>query len=928
MTTSPKSPAQLIKLATLDDFDDNVATVSFSPRSQEAIYSLGFEPNELLKRSVDNLPVLPGETKEFLDRRRQHYERKRQAKVEECKKRRQEIISHGGFVSSGHDSPPSPMSTRSSSGPGTPVSESTDKVSHAIAEEKRRAEKMLQRQRKELFTMVMAEVKRQQAEEASRKTVEMSEKRAQEEARRRLERQKEWEAAMKRAQEDKLEQEREHQKQIARQNAEAHADLQRQIEKQKEEERKRKKDLERQAQEREKKKAEFQADIEAKQKAHEDMVRAKQKQLEESDRQRREFLERQRKELLDQAEALREKFRQRFETNMKNQDQIREQKRQEFERRSQLAEERKRMFEEQRDKQRQQAKEKSLEKDMLIQRVREQADANLQNRIETAKAREEAVRKRLQEREEQHKQEEEERKEQEKEKQAKRQEVFHHNLQLLEQRIKTIETKRKEIDERNQLASELLSQKIQDRQMEERLLKEDREEHVRRILRIKDYRRTKLLEKISSDMQRVDDMKNQQKRLTEERMKMKHDSDIAREHLMHSFEKLFHKGVTMTELLSGPKAAELAKLGITADMIQSVLANDAKPGLPPATPPRKLLAAGSASGPLALPAGTGSGSGSGQLSHREGDASAGPAAPPPATDSTQSSAAPVPAPTSTTTTFPAISPKKKTAAAQPRALPPGEAEAMTTMHLPQTLKSSTSRPAAAAAAKKPKTRKKPAPKQNTLVAEPIAPAPAAAAAATHAPAAQPAAAAASSEPDESSVVVAPGHPVSAPGTANPAAATAASHNGTVHVLRATARHTLNPGNKASSGSNPYRRPTKEKKKKKKNRTNKGTGRAGGPRHLDRAEAQALIDKLASEQNEFLLRLLEKEQTKEAEREQIYSMVQDEAERKRLDKIFGVERAKASELIKAITKEHERVLAQRMVEYGLVSHDVEQMLASP
>ncbi len=64
-------------------------------------------------------------------------------------------------------------------------------------------------------------------------------------------------------------------------------------------------------------------------------------------------------------------------------------------------------------------------------------------------------------------------------------------------------------------------------------------------------------------------------------------------------------------------------------------------------------------------------------------------------------------------------------------------------------------------------------------------------------------------------------------------------------------------------------------------------------------------------------LLEKEQANENERQRIYASVSDEAERQRLDKIFGIERAKASEIIRAITKEHEATLALKMEQLGLL-----------
>ena len=49
----------------------------------------------------------------------------------------------------------------------------------------------------------------------------------------------------------------------------------------------------------------------------------------------------------------------------------------------------------------------------------------------------------------------------------------------------------------------------------------------------------------------------------------------------------------------------------------------------------------------------------------------------------------------------------------------------------------------------------------------------------------------------------------------------------------------------------------------------------------------------------------------------FDFVQDEEERRRLDRVFGLERAKSSQRIMRITEEHEMVLANRMAEEGLI-----------
>ena len=63
-------------------------------------------------------------------------------------------------------------------------------------------------------------------------------------------------------------------------------------------------------------------------------------------------------------------------------------------------------------------------------------------------------------------------------------------------------------------------------------------------------------------------------------------------------------------------------------------------------------------------------------------------------------------------------------------------------------------------------------------------------------------------------------------------------------------------------------------------------------------------------------ILEEEQRNEAERENQLRQITDENERKRLEKIFGIERAKASERIVNTSAMHEQKLYKEMKRLGL------------
>lgn len=71
---------------------------------------------------------------------------------------------------------------------------------------------------------------------------------------------------------------------------------------------------------------------------------------------------------------------------------------------------------------------------------------------------------------------------------------------------------------------------------------------------------------------------------------------------------------------------------------------------------------------------------------------------------------------------------------------------------------------------------------------------------------------------------------------------------------------------------------------------------------------------------YLLMLLEKEQSNESERVRLLAAIDNVGDQRRLEKIFAIERAKAAAVIKAVTREHERALALKMEQLGLIEDD--------
>lgn len=75
-------------------------------------------------------------------------------------------------------------------------------------------------------------------------------------------------------------------------------------------------------------------------------------------------------------------------------------------------------------------------------------------------------------------------------------------------------------------------------------------------------------------------------------------------------------------------------------------------------------------------------------------------------------------------------------------------------------------------------------------------------------------------------------------------------------------------------------------------------------------SEGALEELRRKQNEELLQILEEEQRAEDEREATLAQVDDPSQRKRLEKIFGVERAKANDRIINITAQHELALQMK------------------
>lgn len=86
--------------------------------------------------------------------------------------------------------------------------------------------------------------------------------------------------------------------------------------------------------------------------------------------------------------------------------------------------------------------------------------------------------------------------------------------------------------------------------------------------------------------------------------------------------------------------------------------------------------------------------------------------------------------------------------------------------------------------------------------------------------------------------------------------------------------------------------------------------------MSKTEAKQIIMRRRDQLNMELMEVLEQETAAESQREQQLKQTSDELERRRLEKIFGIERAKASERIISTSDRHDNILRQEMASLGL------------
>lgn len=856
------------RFVTVDDFDEESDPCNItSPRSLEACEATGIVPEELIKRGFDYFREqaklargIEGQ-EHFIRKRSEHFEQKRLKKLQVVRQQRQELIKHE-----------------------RERAEAEKEDLNAVLEmERRNLEKMKERQKKELQILLAYELKRQQVEEQNRKNMEIARQREEKQREEQLQRMKEWEVHQRRTLEEKMQKQLEEEEEarrtadrITRENSQKEQELQ-----EKEEQAKRElaaRNARRMEQRRLKRIA-----VERKNLAMQRALIKRREEMEKQEEERLQKLEDQRIQAATEARAELERKKEKFEATQLNNQRLLEEKREAFVAKERFAEERMFEFELARAKEQEENRRRAQEKTEHLKRVKEKSDELIQLEIERALEKEEAVNERLAQREREQEEQRRVQKQLDRMKAEERKDAIQRALMMEMERANQIEQKRAVSDERTQQAMREMQERIMLKQAQDKLLQEDRKEHALRMKRIQEYETRKLTQRIESDSQRVAQMKAEQEQNAEMRRRMRDQGTQQRALIMEKFD-VIKNSINLEDISGAAEGAyeiDLRQYGIDVDMKLTInlSALNAKEGVPrfekeekPEKPKKEKKKKDS---PKAT---------------SEGNAS-------PNTQQQESTAA-------------KSTPRDKDKAEEQQAEEQAKKEKQLRKENKRKKKEKQQREKQQREEQERQEQEEQKRNQNFdeyQSSEESDDTEAVKLDRTRArPTSQPRQMASSASTQQLPSAARRG----VPNQRSPMMSTSRS---TDNLRRDKQQNLAKTYNSGAPFAKTKRIPQQQRHKQKKQEPTQQLRR---PRPIiNQADAEQIIENLAAEQNGYLLMLLERERANEAERERIYEAATED-KRKTLDHIFGLERAKASQIIKQISREHEESLAIKMQELGL------------
>ena len=524
----------------LENFNEHApACLINSPRSLAAMKRLGISGSELLFRPPSHRSFVEGvdaQTAELLpdyvNRRYNHYEHKRQAKVRALREEREADIqqANGGQMvlhSSAHHGADSAL-----------IAQARERASTALEMEKEEIARMQQRLFTKLNNTLAFEIRRAQTLDKAQAKVDYAHARAEAEKQYRASIQAEREEQQKQAVAEQQRRLREEAEQRRQQAAEDWQASQRHSAQKVQEERERRA-RERQAQvDHRNRTEEKRLQLESIQEMQRRVIAEKEAHLAQKESERLRAEEERRRELAEYNAAQQAYLKDKLDGAAQRAAQIAEEKRARFEEKEAAAEAKRREFEAERAWEREQARLRGQEKDQQLRSAQDQANAILRAKAEAVLRKEQEHADRLAERNRLRAMDEGERRAWLADREAQRKFILNQSYAMREERGNQILAKRAALNSRSNRAMAQREAEIRERKLAEQLLAEDRKEQVARMARIQQNQRDELLHRIQTDRERIESLQHQSHQLAQQRLKLRDMAERQQTELLQKFDKL------------------------------------------------------------------------------------------------------------------------------------------------------------------------------------------------------------------------------------------------------------------------------------------------------------------------------------------------------------------------------------------------------
>ena len=520
---------------------DSIGIVSFlypthSPRSIEAINSLGFELHKLYYISFEDFlythPELKSISKDLQEKRYNHYEAKRQEKISKAKEKRREIID----------------STKSKNSRSKSFTDYTrEQASTMIKEEKEKLRLLKNQQMGELKNMIEFEFKMEEIRKKNEQKMLMQQQKEEELRKERMRQAKEREIKQRMQEKKKEERLKAEMEEFERKEKERKEEEYKQYI----EEMKKKEELEKERQRRQlesrKRQEEFRKKIEGILNAQQKELMEKQRELLEKEAQRKKNLEELKKENYYHSLEKRRKNQERIQKALSRNDSTFLNRQNDFERKQKIAEELRAKFAQERYEKQKQQEILNKQKEQEIMEVLRRNDEIIQKRIETYNKKQQLLEERQRARDTLMQQQLKERHIKLSEKERKCIEARQRNEKLIEENRNKLLLKINSADEKINKQKNQNMRSSMEKYIEFTMRKDDIEDNIRAKEKAMEYKRMQRLEEIEEKNRRVEEMKQQKMELYEQRRKMNRDMQKHKERMLIKFDYLMKNSKTKSK---------------------------------------------------------------------------------------------------------------------------------------------------------------------------------------------------------------------------------------------------------------------------------------------------------------------------------------------------------------------------------------------